>query len=704
MKNKKFLFHLLSYLVFFVFFSNAAKAESIIISKKKSELLAPEGYSYQWYKDGIVIDNANNQELSISVAGKYSVVYTNNDNIEVKNEISVDIQEGKIVRIFLIGDSTMTDYSTKSNYETHYYPITGWGEKLNEFLTADSLYKIANIIEADSITIINKAIGGRSSRSFWQEGSWAEVQNQLMEGDYVFIQFGHNDAANCNDYPERCTSIPEYKEYLGRYVDSSRAKGAIPILITPINRNYKWNNGVLSNIHGLYPGTMKEVAKEKNVPLIDGTQRSLDFFNKMGKEYTTSHYFMVFDAGDYPNYRVTDEYPNGSPSDDNTHFQQEGAFEVARLMFEGLQDLVQIKVENENPESATVTGGGWFERKYDSVTVLSVYPNMGWRFMNWSGDISGSENPLELSFNSSKTINANFETTTKPQYIVTASVEGNASATVSPFGGLIEEGEEVSIDLLVDQGNLLYSWVGDLHEQSNPLTFNIEENTNVMAVVVADNAHIFEAELAQINSGQVENNGKNFCFDGFVSPNASDSLSVTWSVPSTEAKSFPFSYRYAYSGESQVSVHLYINDVLSSKTVGFPTTENADVWSYTYRVYLGLESGNNEIKMVLDNVSDSLKIDFLQIRGDLGTSYNMNPSNDKAIKVYPNPVAYFLNIDVAMAVNDIYIYNNLGKLVVTKTNLHDDSLSIDVSALPKGIYFVKTSCETTENGIKFIKQ
>jgi lysophospholipase L1-like esterase len=143
------------------------------------------------------------------------------------------------------------------------------------------------------------------------------------------MQFGHNDAAK--DKPERYVNVEGYKEYLRLFVNQTREKSAIPILLTPVNRNYPWADGKLSNVHGEYPDAVKQVAKELNVRLIDLTQLSIDFFTSKGQEYVTSHYFMNFAAGLY------EGYPNGGK--DNTHFQPEGALEVARLVYQAMAGL-----------------------------------------------------------------------------------------------------------------------------------------------------------------------------------------------------------------------------------------------------------------------------------------------------------------------------------------------------------------------------
>lgn len=96
-----------------------------------------------------------------------------------------------------------------------------------------------------NVKIDNRAIGGRSSRSFYEEGRWTTVKNALTAGDYVFIQFGHND----RDFSkaERYTSVDDYKKFLTIYVNESRAKGAIPVLVSPMVMN-AWSNGNMRNV------------------------------------------------------------------------------------------------------------------------------------------------------------------------------------------------------------------------------------------------------------------------------------------------------------------------------------------------------------------------------------------------------------------------------------------------------------------------
>jgi polygalacturonase/lysophospholipase L1-like esterase len=235
----------------------------------------------------------------------------------------------KITRVWLIGDSTVADYSLEKDYQSTRYPIMGWGQVFQSFISSDSLKTVRHLIRTDSVIVEDRARGGRSTRSFFEEGRWADIVRSLRRGDLVLIQFGHNDASV--NKGERYTSLTGYKEFLRLYVNQSREKGAIPILVTPVARNYPWKDGRLGNTHGEYPGAMKQVAAELEVFLIDLTTLSMNFFSGRGRDYVTSTYFMNFPPGLYPG------YPEGSS--DNTHFQPAGATAVASLVFGAMKEL-----------------------------------------------------------------------------------------------------------------------------------------------------------------------------------------------------------------------------------------------------------------------------------------------------------------------------------------------------------------------------
>ena len=238
--------------------------------------------------------------------------------------------KSKVTTIYLIGDSTVADYSLEKEYQSKRFPLVGWGQVFQPFFQKDSLKLVRNSIgNAKEVKIDDRAKGGRSTRTFFQEGRWASVYKTLQKGDIVMMQFGHNDASK--EKTERYVDIEGYKEFLRLFINQSREKGATPIVITPVARNYPWKEGKLTNVHGDYPQAAKDVAKELNVKLIDLNELSMEFFTNKGQEFVTNNYFMNLEANRY------EAYPNGQ--NDKTHFQTAGGIEVARLVFNAMKKL-----------------------------------------------------------------------------------------------------------------------------------------------------------------------------------------------------------------------------------------------------------------------------------------------------------------------------------------------------------------------------
>lgn len=242
-------------------------------------------------------------------------------------------KKAPLTTVYLIGDSTMADYANNyepgKDYMKVRYPVTGWGQVFQEFMSSDSLVKVNKIIKTDSVFVDDRARGGRSTRTFFQEGRWRLVYENLKKGDVVMMQFGHNDGAK--DKTERYVDVEGYKEFLRLFVNQTREKGATPIILTPVARNFPWKDNVLNDIHGDYDKAPKDVATEMKVLLIDLNKASRNFFTKKGQAYVSEHYFMNLPAGKY------EAYPEGQK--DNTHFQTKGAIEVSRLVFEGMKEL-----------------------------------------------------------------------------------------------------------------------------------------------------------------------------------------------------------------------------------------------------------------------------------------------------------------------------------------------------------------------------
>ena len=194
------------------------------------------------------------------------------------------------VTIFLAGDSTMAPKQPDKR------PETGWGEKLESHF------------HDGKVRVDNRAMNGRSTTSFIAEGRWQAIVDALQKGDHVFIQFGHNDQKK--DKPAVYASPEDYKANLARFIADVRAKGAVPVLMTPVSRR-RFEKGIPVRTHGEYPDLVKAVAAEQHVRVIDMETKSASVLMQYGPE-NSIRLFLHLKAGENGN------YPNGV--EDNTHF------------------------------------------------------------------------------------------------------------------------------------------------------------------------------------------------------------------------------------------------------------------------------------------------------------------------------------------------------------------------------------------------
>ncbi len=210
--------------------------------------------------------------------------------------------------VFLIGDSTMSDKPLEDN------PERGWGQMIPQFFQP-------------GMTIRNYAVNGRSTKSFINEHRWDSVLAQLKSGDWVLIQFGHNDSKQ-SDSTRYAAPQGAYKTNLERFVKEARAKGANPVLITPVARR-KFTAGKLEDTHGEYPVVVRAVAKAMKVPLVDLQQSSSELLTAAG-ESASAKLFKSTPAGHYKS------LPKGV--EDNTHFNGYGATKMAALVAAALNN------------------------------------------------------------------------------------------------------------------------------------------------------------------------------------------------------------------------------------------------------------------------------------------------------------------------------------------------------------------------------
>lgn len=208
------------------------------------------------------------------------------------------------MNIWIIGDSTA------AIKDSHKRPETGWGEKISLFLKS-------------GIKIQNHATNGRSTKSFIDENRFSDIESKFEQGDYLFIQFGHNDQKI--EDPTRFTDpFSTYQENLSFFIRKAKEKGVIPVVFSSVPRRKFLSEHRLDRLAvGKYPNAAKLLAKREGVLFLDIFTAAKRFYEYLGFE-DAARLFLQLHPNQHPN------YPEGKI--DNTHFNETGAYVIASII------------------------------------------------------------------------------------------------------------------------------------------------------------------------------------------------------------------------------------------------------------------------------------------------------------------------------------------------------------------------------------
>lgn len=230
--------------------------------------------------------------------------------------------------IYTLGDSTVKSYIFEEA------PMSGWGQVFD------------NLFDLSRVNVVNYAMGGRSFKNAYTEGRFNDLLMTGCEGDYLLIQFGHNDESKDETRRfGRGATEEMYRTYIEEvYLPAIRARGMIPVLVTPMSRV----NGLAKPGHVYedsfaerkFPGIMREIAGRYGVTLVDLNADSLRYYNEIGAEATTA-IFMAIEAGETPGKTLDGSYANGHPSfkNDGTHYKESLSKQFARLVVTRIAEL-----------------------------------------------------------------------------------------------------------------------------------------------------------------------------------------------------------------------------------------------------------------------------------------------------------------------------------------------------------------------------
>ena len=217
------------------------------------------------------------------------------------------------IRVFLVGDSTMANKLPAD------YPETGWG------IPFATLFN-------EAVEVQNHAYNGRSTKSFRTEGRWAKVYDQIKPGDYVFIQFGHNDAKT-TDTSRYAEANTDYRNNLTRYISETRSKGGIPIIFSSIQRRKFDSTGHFIDQHGDYPRVAKEVALKEKTMFIDMEAKSRTLISTLGPIASEKIFLHLPVNTSYKKYK--------KGVSDDTHFTYYGATVMANIVAQSIAESTE---------------------------------------------------------------------------------------------------------------------------------------------------------------------------------------------------------------------------------------------------------------------------------------------------------------------------------------------------------------------------
>lgn len=242
-----------------------------------------------------------------------------------------------VTTIFLCGNSTVVDQDNE--------PWASWGQMIPRFFN-------------NQVSFANYAESGESANTFIAAGRFKKILTQMKAGDYIFIEFGHNDQKQIG--PGKGPYLHYYNS-LKEMIDQSREKGGIPVLVTPTQRRSFNEKGKILDTHGDYPAAMKKLAADAQVPLIDLHAMTRTLYEALG-DNESKKAFVHYPANSFPGQTKALE--------DNTHFNPYGAYQIAKCVIEGMKDIDLPLVQHLRPDVSKYSPD-----KPDKVSKFEWFPS-----------------------------------------------------------------------------------------------------------------------------------------------------------------------------------------------------------------------------------------------------------------------------------------------------------------------------------------
>ena len=467
----------------------------------------------------------------------------------------VAVSDSTSFTIHVAGDSTVQTYKDSA------YPQTGWGQVLGYFF------------DGARVKVNNAALGGRSSKNFIEEGRLDGILKAAQKGDYLLVQFGHND----RDYSKEARYVPpeDFPGYIQKFVDEGKKKGVNVILVSPMNLNGSRN--VFSTGANKYDarGMMQKIATNSKIPFVDLNMKAYNLYNTTYKnipDYVTRYLYKKLEKGEYPN------YPDGV-NDGTTHFQEMGSMGHAQLICEELEDNLKNNTNlSDEAKAALTTLVSAIKPRYTikvqtnlsnykglitqtqyfpagAPMTLRVTPN-GQTFEKWVDDDCN-----ELS---TKQIYYGFKTKAR-DITYTAMFKGGSECQK------VNHGEEGS------------SGVGPTSSSSGEPGSSASIDTALCFTGVADTAWRSPIDMStpEVSDGSTDKDHEGYTGQGFYNISNSATSKAVYNLTSDQsASNARVMVRYAFAGTSNRDMKITIDK--GTYDVAFPPTGSWDKWDTVY--------------------------------------------------------------------------------------------------------------------------
>ena len=557
------------------------------------------------------------------------------------------------ITIYMCGDSTMQDWAIG------FYPKQGMGQDFSYFF------------DGAFIEVYNAGRGGTTSQTYY-DGHWSQsftkngvtypaVSSLIKSGDYVFIMFGAND----NGYK---TGEVNFKNSIGSMVKQTQAKGAYPILLSPIRRsNFTSPDSVYESYHA-YPIFMRQVADSLKVPLIDLDTLSRNLLISLGQYYSNHYINMFLDAGEYSNY--------ASAQTDNQHLQQSGANAMGRIVTEQLRvhsdanakklaqylaPMYQVDVKVSPVGSDSVTSVSTYYPKGMTVT-LKTTPKNGKKFLGWYNGQGQKVSGNSMSQVKSSYIHTFVMGSASTQY--TAVYEGGQALVYSGDGKALTAFPSTTPKTL-GQGTI------------TPTSSSSFVEVSSSSIQTVEMLSTFDAFKPDSGTGFSESNNAGFHGEGFWNfKNEKGSLAI-YRMVFPSAGHVTMGIAYANGGANDRSLNIYLDH---DYYVSFPPTGSWTTWDTVF-VDLDLISGEGELQFISMTDEGGPNIDLFGFSME-----NINRENQIPTKIKTSPFQIAKEEPIQVSVFDLQ-----GNLLVEKmlsSYAEDYSLRVREWITQRGTFYV----------------